>query len=43
MTMLEAPAGEVEDPEGDLRKGLGGDGGLALPEDVVAALATRAS
>src|SRR6185437_8006601 len=42
MTMLEAPAGEVEDPEawfsGELGEGDGG-GALVLPEDVVAELA----
>src|SRR6185437_1872778 len=44
MTMLEAPAGEVEDPEagfsGELGEGDGG-GALVLPEDVVAELAGR--
>src|SRR6202035_2850052 len=42
MTMLENPAGEVEDPAGGFSRELaGGDagGGLVLPEDVVAALA----
>ena len=39
MTMLEAPAGEVGDPEGDP----GVDGGPALPEDVAAALAAQVS
>jgi putative transposase len=46
MTMLEAPAGEVEDLEGGFSEGVvpGGDGGggeLVLPEEVVAVLAER--